>query len=168
MNTLAKLLELHEGRRAKRYKDSEGYWTIGVGHLIDERKGGSLPAHIAIALAHRGLDVYKDDPMPNDLIDKLLEHDIAVHRKLLRKFQPWVETLDPVRQAVLDDMVFNLGPEPFDEDGFKDWPNFISQVKRGDYNAAAVNMLSTLWASQVKSRATRLAGMMKSGTWPTK
>jgi lysozyme len=166
VNNLRDMLSVHEGREAKRYPDSEGYWTIGVGHLIDERKGGSLPTFIAIALAHRGIDVYKDEAMPEDLIDQLLDHDIAEHRKLLRRFQPWVETLDPVRQAVLDDMTFNLGIEPFDNDGFKDWPIFLSQVKSGQYEKAAVNMLSTLWARQVKSRAVRLAAMMKTGQWP--
>lgn len=168
LDSLKQLLILHEGYAHKRYKDSEGYWTIGVGHLIDERKGGKLPTHIAISLAHQGLDVYKDDPMPDDLIDMLLEYDITVHTTLLEQFQPWTKKLDVVRHAAMADMVFNLGPEPFDADGFKDWPNFIEQVKRGFYGAAATNMLSTLWAKQVKTRATRLADMMRSGNWPLK
>ena len=31
------LLSLHEGRVEHAYQDSLGYWTIGVGHLIDKR-----------------------------------------------------------------------------------------------------------------------------------
>lgn len=160
------LLSLHEGRKPKKYPDSEGYWTIAVGHLIDERKGGSLPTFIAIALAHRGLDVYKGDAMPEDLIDQLLDYDIDVHTKLIERFQPWVKGLDPVRHAVMVDMCFNLGPEPFDHDGFKDWPMFCEQVRTGQYAKAAANMRSTLWAKQVKTRATRLATMMETGQWP--
>jgi lysozyme len=166
LNNRTKLIEFHEGRKARKYRDSEGYWTIGVGHLIDPRKGGGLPKFIADELKARGIYIWKDEPMPNDLIDKLRDYDIEDHAEILRVLQPWVADLDPVRQAVMDDMVFNLGPEPFDHDGFKDWPIFISQVKHGEYKAAAENMSKTLWAKQVKSRAVRLSGMMVTGQWP--
>lgn len=167
MNSLRALLVLHEGRSAKKYRDSEGYWTIGVGHLIDERKGGGLPPHIRAELQRRGLDVYDSDPMPEDIIDALLDWDIRVHVERLGNLLPWAYLLDTVRYVVLCDMIFNLGEEPFDHDGFKDWPMFIEQVRTGQYERAAANMLSTLWAKQVGSRAIRLAGMMRSGQWPT-
>lgn len=35
-------LETDEGRVPHAYQDHLGYWTIGVGHLIDKRKGGGL------------------------------------------------------------------------------------------------------------------------------
>lgn len=165
-SNLRDLLILHEGRRAKKYRDSEGYWTIGVGHLIDPRKGGWLPVAIAFELKRRGLEVMDDDAMPEDLIDALLDWDIKEHVELLEKIQPWVRSLDAVRHAVLADMCFNLGPEPFDHDGFKDWPMFVEQVRTGQYEKAAANMRSTKWAKQVGIRAKRLAGMMETGTWP--
>lgn len=165
-NNLRDLLILDEARKAKKYRDSEGYWTIAVGRLIDPRKGGGLPRFIEEALIHRGIDIWADEPMPEDLIDLLLDHDIKEHTELLEDLQPWTVTLDEVRHAVMVDMCFNLGPEPFDHDGFKDWPMFIEQVRTGQYEKAAANMLSTLWARQVKTRATRLAEMMKSGKWP--
>ena len=140
------LLSLHEGRIPYAYQDSLGYWTIGVGHLIDKRKGGRLPEKI---------------------IDDLLDWDIRIHASELYKALPWLHQLDEVRQCVMIDMCFNLGIEPFDGDGFKDWPIFISQVKNGEYAKAAANMRSTLWAQQVKARAVRLANMMETGEWPT-
>lgn len=145
MNTLRELLVLHEGRVPHAYRDSLGYLTIGVGHLIDNRKGGRLP---------------------EEIIDILLDHDIKEHSDALVAVQPWVMKLDEVRRAVLFDMTFNLGIEPFDGDGFKDWPIFLGQVQSGLYNAAADNMLKTLWAKQVGRRAERLAGMMRDGKWP--
>jgi len=42
MTTLADQLRAEEGERASAYQDSLGYWTIGVGRLIDARKGGRL------------------------------------------------------------------------------------------------------------------------------
>lgn len=146
ITNLRNLLILHEGYSEKMYKDSLGFWTVGVGHLIDPAKGGSLPPHI---------------------VQALLTWDIAEHQNQLTAAQPWVRTLDEVRQTVMDDMTFNLGIEPFDHDGFKDWPIFIEQVRTGQYAAAAANMRSTVWYGQVKQRGVRLAKMMEWGKWPT-
>lgn len=146
ITTLRDMLILHEKRVPWYYPDDLGYATIGVGHLIDKRKGGRLPDFI---------------------IDALLDYDIDVHKKALLAVQPWVLGLSPVRQAVMYDMTFNLGIEPFDGDGFKDWPTFVNQVRTGQWAAAAANMRSTVWAGQVGTRAVRLANMMERGTWPT-
>lgn len=138
MSRLRKMLSLHEGRVAHAYPDSLGYLTIGVGHLVDKRKGGRLPEHI---------------------IDALLDHDIAEHSARLLRDAPWAPQLDEVRRAVLTDMVFNLG-------SLAGWPVFLSQVKRGLYEEAAANMLGSKWATQVGYRAKRLAEMMRTGQWP--
>ena len=142
---LRKLISLHEGRVPWAYKDSLGYMTIGVGHLIDKAKGGGLPEHI---------------------IDVLLDYDIQTHRDELYQSAPWAQQLDDVRRAVLVDMAFNLSVEPFDGDGYKDWPMFVDQIKRKDFAAAAANMRQTKWAGQVGQRAERLAMMMETGLWP--
>jgi len=166
INNLRSLLVLHEGRRNKIYPDSEGYDTIGIGHLLDVHKGGGLPRPIALELERRGIDIYSGGAMPEDLIDDLFDLDLHYHERMLLQFQPWIDQLDEVRRAVMLDMTFNLGPEPFDNDGFKDWPVFLRQVREGRYVDAARNMLSTLWAKQVKTRARRLARMMETGSWP--
>ena len=133
-----------EGYKPSVYQDSRGYFTIGVGHLCDARLGGKLP---------------------DSIIQDLLDYDIREATGALIQDQPWVAQLDPARQGVLIAMAFNLGLEPFDHDGIKDWPNFLAQVQRGDYEQAASNMLSTLWAQQVGSRATRLAQQLRTGEW---
>lgn len=145
VNNLRELIELHEGRVPHAYQDSLGYWTIGVGHLIDRRKGGKLPEWI---------------------IDLLLDLDIRAHERELLKHQPWVAGLDPVRRAVLVDMAFNLGLEPFDNDGFKDWPITLKAIKEHRWEDAAEAMLDSKWATQVGARALRLADMMRTGQWP--
>jgi lysozyme len=134
------LLSLHEGRINHAYQDSLGYWTIGVGHLIDPRKGGRLPEHI---------------------IDALLEYDIAVHWQELEEALPWVTELDKVRQTVLLDMAFNLGIK-----GLLGFKRTLPAVKAGRYQEAASRMLQSLWARQVKTRAVRLSRMMETGQWP--
>ena len=133
-----------EGYKPSVYQDSLGYYTIGCGHLVDERKGGKLP---------------------DSIIQDLLDYDIREAMGKLFAYQPWTAQLDPARQGVLINMVFNLGIEPFDNDGFKDWPIFIDQVRHGKYEEAAPNMLSTLWAQQVGMRAARLAKQLRTGEW---
>jgi lysozyme len=140
-----KLLELHEGKVYHAYQDSMGYWSIGVGFLIDKRRGGRVP---------------------EEVVEYWTEVVWSQHRAALLKVQPWVADLDEVRQYVMYDMTYNLGVEPFDGDGFKDWPDFIKQMKEGSYAAASENMLTTLWARQVRQRAWRLAEMVRSGEWP--
>jgi GH24 family phage-related lysozyme (muramidase) len=60
------------------YEDSLGFLTIGVGHLIDKRRGGKLPRHI---------------------IDALLEWDITQKSAEIYTAFPWVTELDEVRKA---------------------------------------------------------------------
>lgn len=147
IDNIRDLLVLHEDRRAQPYYDSLGFATVGIGHLIDPRKKCPLPEHI---------------------IDALFYWDLKVHKDALFRHQPWVATLDPVRQAVLIDMTFNMGEEPFDNDNIKDWPNFLDRVRTARYASAAQLMRSTVWATQVKGRAERLAKMMETGQWPEK
>jgi lysozyme len=137
---LRELLSLHEGRVEHAYQDSLGYWTVGVGHLIDKAKGGHLPEHI---------------------IDLLLDYDIAKHSDELYEALPWVSRLDEVRRAVLVDMAFNLGIR-----GLLGFRNTLNAVHDARYADAADGMMASKWAKQVGRRASRLATMMKTGQWP--
>jgi len=140
VNNLRDMLSLHEGRVKHAYQDSLGYWTIGVGHLIDKRKGGALPESI---------------------IDALLEYDIMEHSRHLFTALPWVMDLDEVRKSVLVDMAFNLGVA-----GLLGFKNTLAAVKEGRWEDASKGMLASKWADQVGTRAERLADMMKTGRWP--
>lgn len=128
---------LHEGEVPYAYPDSLGYLTIGVGRLIDRRKGGGLrPDEIRLMLA-------------NDLRDV----EAALDRRL-----PWWRGLSAVRRKVLIDMAFNLGVE-----GLLKFRNTLALVQAGEFGRAADNMLASKWAGQVKGRAQRLAQMMRTG-----
>ncbi len=153
MSKGAPLLEFHEGRKDGPYKDSEGYWSIGVGRCIDRRVGCSVPEGMKLPL------------LPAE-IDALFAVDLAAHVALVNKYAPWAAALDEVRFHVVLEMFYNMGGEPFDNDGYKDWPNFIAQVKAGNNAAAATNMRGTLWCKQIGARGTRLALMMETGKWP--
>lgn len=139
------LTKTHEGFKKEVYYDSLGFVTGGYGCLLDPRKKASLPAHIW---------------------EIIFEYQYGEHEELMNKLQPWITQIGEVRNAIMLDMHFNLGPEPFNNDGFKDWPIFINQVKTGQYLAAAANMRATLWYKQVGIRGETLARMMETNEWP--
>lgn len=137
MNLLPLISELRrdEGVIPHAYQDSLGYWTIGVGHLIDKRKGGK---------------------MPDVIIDMLLRYDIDEKIAELNEKLPWWGFLDEPSQRVIVNMAFNLGVE-----GLLKFKDFMDALKDGDRDRAASEMLSSKWAEQVGARATRLATIIR-------
>ncbi|WP_433942389.1 glycoside hydrolase family protein [Brevundimonas diminuta] len=136
---LIKELERDEGRVLHAYQDSLGFWTIGIGRLIDKRKGGGIT---------------------NEEADYLKLNDIAKVKAGLDRRLAWWRTLDAVRQRVVMNLAFNLGA-----DGLADkWPNTVALIRMGAYAEAAKAMRNNrVWISQVKGRAERLAKMMETG-----
>lgn len=136
---LARQLRRDEGVVEHAYEDSEGWTTIGVGRLIDKRKGGRL----------------RDDE-----IEYLLQNDITEKTDELIRRLPWVADLGEARKGVLINMAFNLGVG-----GLLGFRKTLALIKAGDYAAASVEMLDSKWARQVKGRATRLSRQMRTGEW---
>jgi len=131
---LRSMLVLHEGLRLKPYKCTAGKTTIGVGRNLDDR--GITQAE-AFAL---------------------LENDIDDVCRELDQVWPWWRQMTDARQQVLADMCFNLGLGRL-----KGFVNTLAFMKAGEYDKAADGMLASLWASQVGTRAQRLARMMREG-----
>ena len=127
----------HEGWRPYAYRDSLGYLTIGYGRLIDQQKGGGITEQEG---------------------EMLLSNDLAGSVNSAPLFVKNYHELSENRQRVVIEMIFNLG-----SGGFAKFKNTIAAIERGDYEAAAKGMLSSLWAKQVKGRAKTLAEMMKQG-----
>jgi len=127
-----------EGNVSWAYQDSEGYWTIGVGRLIDKRKGGGLS---------------------EDEIMYLLENDIKRSTAEAEKFT-WFYDLNAPRQAVIISMLFNMGLPTF-----KQFKRMIMAIEKGDFWQASHEMMDSKWADQVGPRADRLSTMMETGEW---
>ncbi len=132
--TLARELRRDEGVRLMPYRDTVGKLTIGVGRNLEDR---------GITLAEAEI---------------LLLSDIHATIAAVEKAVPWYPRLDPVRQRVLINMAFNLGTA-----GLLAFRQMLAACQRGDYDTAADEMLESLWAQQVGTRALRLAQMMRTG-----
>jgi lysozyme len=137
--SLARQLEEEEGRVRHAYQDHLGFWTVGIGRLIDNRKGGQLT---------------------DDEIDLLLANDIRVKTHQVYTALPWVRTMNEPRQAVVIGMCFQMGLK-----GLLGFVNTLAAMKQGKYAEAADGMLGSLWARQTPARAARMAKQMRTGDW---
>ncbi len=128
------LLKAHEGLRLKPYTCTAGKLTIGYGRNLDD------------------VGINKTEA------EYLLTQDIhrAVHdaRSLISNF----ENLSITRKAVLVDMMFNLGMHRLSQ--FK---NMLQAIEDYNFKKASFEMLDSLWAVQVGTRASHLASMMEHG-----
>lgn len=130
-------LKREEGVVKHAYQDHLGYWTIGVGRLIDKRKGGGLS---------------------DAEIDYLLQNDVDKVVAQVKEKLPWSKNLTSNRQAVLYAMAFQMGI-----DGLLGFKNTLKLIEQGRYNEAATNMLKSKWARQTPDRAKRTAELMRKG-----
>lgn len=133
-------LRRDEGEVPHAYQDHLGYWTIGVGHLIDRRKGGSLP---------------------KEIIDALLQWDIRQTTVEVTKALPWTTHLDPVRFAALLNMAFQLGLP-----GLLGFQRMLACLRDQRFAEAETHALDSKWAKQdTPERARRVARQLATGEW---
>lgn len=142
-DTLKKLreqLKRHEGAvtdgrgNHKPYHCPAGRLTIGYGRNIEER--GITDAEA----------------------EHLLDSDIIKSTSELTSALRFYSQMDDVHKAVLINMHFNMGLGRLL--GFR---KMLEAIERGDYSAAAAEMLDSRWARQIGRRAAELADQMRAG-----
>jgi lysozyme len=135
-----------EGKVLHVYPDSEGYLTIGVGHLVDKRLGGQIPDSIAM---------------------ELLQLDVAAAKDDISTFLPWTDILDEPRMAVVIQMRFMLGMPRLLK-----FQRTLKAIKEGRYDDAAEHLLDSEMARRQKelagdreTRCERMARQLRMGVW---
>ncbi len=126
-----------EGFRKYVYKDSEGYWTVGHGILVDPRRGGGLTKKESLLIVEGRL--------------------YGLHRRINNSI-PWTRELSEKRQEALVRMAYNLGFK-----GLKKFKKMLKAMKAGKYKLAAEEALDSKWARQVGNRASRIANIIRYG-----
>jgi len=140
-NEMFNMLKKHEGYKPQMYKDTEGHWTIGVGHLVTANE----------------ISKFKNRKLSDTEIRSLFDSDLNIAIANAKKFAPNLNTLPlPVQHAMVN-MAFNLGINRLMK--FKDLRQSLASK---DFNKASKDMLNSKWASQVKGRAVELSNMVKS------
>jgi lysozyme len=133
---LRAMLIRQEGLKLKPYRDSVGKLTIGVGHNLEDTGISEAAAYF------------------------ILDEDIAVANSEAAKL-PVFASLDPVRQDVLIDMVFNMGLPRL-----RGFVNMLGALADRNWDEAAKQMLDSRWATQVGRRAEELSEMIRTGAYP--
>jgi len=150
-----------EGLVLLSYKDTNGFWTVGVGHLL-----GSTPRILSLtraeAMAFLALDIAIAEQSVKDVF----------FTKSGLTAPSWV-LVDDVRQRALINMMFNRG-EQHVRDSTTITPAIKAALQAEVYNgfglkpweAVSDAILASPWAKQIGQRAVRLAQMFKTGETP--
>jgi lysozyme len=88
-----------------------------------------------------------------------LDNDINDCIAEAQKFR-WFDSLDPVRQAAIVELVFNLGLPKL-----RTFKRFLSAVAEQRWPHAAAELRDSLWYRQVKGRGETLAKQILTGEW---
>lgn len=107
-----------------------------------------------------GIGINLKDGLDDEEIDLLFFHRWDKTFAELKKALPWVETLDEARQGALVNMAYNMGVPRLLQ--FKET---LKALQEGRWVDAKNNALNSIWASQVKGRAVRIAKQFETGEW---
>ena len=126
-----------EGWKNSAYQDQNGFWHIGMGTLIDPRKGGAVS---------------------DDVIYMMAAEDIQRNRGDLDKLFPWWRGLSERRRIALQAMAYQLGAPKL-----SDFKKMLASLEAGDYLGAYGHALNSVWAEQTPTRAKEVAAMLRDG-----
>lgn len=152
------MLSQDEGLKLNVYKDTLGYWTVGIGHLltkVDDK-----------ALAIKNLDALVARPTNGSITaseaNRIFQKDVAVAKTSLQSkgLGVLLQSLNEPRQAALINMSFQLGAG-----GVAQFKKSMSLLASGKFEQAAVELKNSTWYTQTKNRATRVIETFRTGTW---
>ena len=129
-----------EGFKLESYKDTAGYWTIGIGRMLGRSN------------AYRNIKISKDQAY------QYLEEDLDIALEDCEKiFKNYHSHPRNVKLALLD-MSYNLGYNKLSK-----FVKSIRYINDKDYKKAAVEILDSNWArNDVPNRARRVSNLIKS------
>lgn len=133
----------HEGTGPMRsgrlmpYRDSKGILTIGYGRNLEAN----------------GVRVVEARQMLNNDLDDAI--------KTCFEMLPWFRNLDTVRQAVVAELMFNMGWSTFSQ-----FVNTLRAIGEHDFAKAAAGLRNSKWYRDVKkTRGERVARVLETGVW---
>lgn len=128
-------VKLGEGLRLRSYPDpltNAAPWTIGYGHT--------------------GSDIGPRQACDEDEAESWLEDDLCNAIAGLDLQEAWWRSLPLDGQRVMAELVFNMGLAHL-----KGFHRFLADMQARQFKAAAGELLNSIWATQVKTRAQRLS-----------
>ena len=131
---LKKDLILDEGDIPHAYQDHLGFWTIGVGFLIDKQRGGYLP-----------------EPVRDLWLDYLIK---KISTDLASRWDYFNKLGDDQKRGFLN-MAYQMGVN-----GLLKFKNALAAAENSDWNACYIELLDSRWAKQTPRRARKVAALI--------
>jgi len=153
-----KMLKYDEGEKLKMYRDTEGYWTIGVGHLISTNPSYDA----ALKRLDDSLMRRTNGSITSEESKMLFVGDVVrtqSQMKLYSQINRVYDSLDKTRQYALVNMCFQMGVQ-----GVSSFKNSLKLLEQKDWDNAAINLAKSKWYNQTPSRAKRVINVFKTGT----
>ena len=124
-----------EGFKPHVYQDHLGFWTLGYGFMVDERKSGRIPKPVA---------------------EFWLQYEVNERRDaLIKRWPPYADQPEPVQRALLN-MAYQLGVA-----GVLKFTNMLNALERGERAEAAMHALDSTWADQTTMRAKKVSALIR-------
>ena len=136
MDNLHEQLIRDEGMVLRPYRDHLGFLTIGIGHNLDAK------------------------PITRRAALVILDDDITDAKQGLMAKWPWMRDLSPARLGAMVNLGFNVGVA-----GVSGFKKMLAAMESGRWDAAATELLDSRYATQVGTRATRLAEQIRTDRW---
>lgn len=156
--TIFEMLEYDEGLKLAMYKDTEGYWTVGIGHLLTKSPSSAEAIFQCDKLVGRS----SGGTITRQEAEKIFAADVAKAEAGIKGnsvLSPVYASLDATRKMALINMVFQLGVA-----GAAGFTNSMKLLLAKDWKNAAVNLAKSKWYSQTPNRAKRVISVFETGT----
>lgn len=158
--TIETMLKQDEGIRTRWYVDSEGYPTIGIGHLlIMEKTRDTAKINAAISKAV-GREV-TNGTITAEEVSALFAQDLAKVRQGISSTQSVREVyvdLNRPRQMAIENMCFQMGVG-----GVAKFRNALAAMKAKDWQTAYNELRNSTWANQTPGRSSRVSKIVLVG-----
>lgn len=154
---LQKILIFDEGELNRIYKDSLGYYTIGIGHLLTKSSNYSDALYELNKLVGRPTDGTITKAESFRIFEKDLDNVVygVKNNKLLNDVY---YSLDEFRRLALLNMVFQMGVS-----GVANFKNSMRMAKEKRWEDLEKNLKLSLWYKQTTNRANRVIKLFSYG-----
>jgi len=145
----------HEGYNPSPYKDTVGKWTVGYGRNLEDNPLTAMEVIKLFSAAE-----FKSSVNAEIFFEDLLIRDIELHAEELKESLAMFPMCDQDEQTVLVDMAFNLGVP-----SLLSFKGMLHAIDNDDKVEAAVELLDSKYAEQVKTRAVDNAKLLAGGRY---
>jgi lysozyme len=145
-------IKQHEGVKPKKYTDSRGIPTVGIGFNLNRSDADAKLKSIGAnpIKVKQGKQALTEAQM-----NSLLIGDLKTANKSASELVSDMTSHPATIQGVLIEMAFNLGKK-----GLSEFKNFLALINAKKYPEASKEMLKSSWSKQVEKRAQTLAGIV--------